>query len=333
MKRFFAILLVLSMVALPALAAAYPTKGITLIVPWNAGGSSDLIGRLLAADMEQTMDVKISVVNTPGATGTIGMNDANLAPHDGYTLIANATPYSHGVLGLADWTPYDWDFLAAYYVPGIIAVQKDSPYKTFEDLYNALKDKPGEITGGTAGVGSTGYVNMEVLKSADPVFGNYKHIAYTGGAAAVTATLAGEVAFTPQLSNEMIDLLRSGDLIALAALTKEDLTFEGLDYTIPSIKNFLPEVEAALPLGDAFGLMFPADIPEEAKQALEAAYLKATETEAAKNFANEKGVILEALNMADSNALRDTTASKVTWILYDNGAAEKSPEEFNIPRP
>ncbi len=333
MRRFFAILLVLSMVALPALAAAYPTKGITLIVPWNAGGSSDLIGRLLAADMEQTMDVKISVVNTPGATGTIGMNDANLAPHDGYTLIANATPYSHGVLGLADWTPYDWDFLAAYYVPGIIAVQKDSPYKTFEDLYNALKDKPGEITGGTAGVGSTGYVNMEVLKSADPVFGNYKHIAYTGGAAAVTATLAGEVAFTPQLSNEMIDLLRSGDLIALAALTKEDLTFEGLDYTIPSIKNFLPEVEAALPLGDAFGLMFPADIPEEAKQALEAAYLKATETEAAKNFANEKGVILEALNMADSNALRDTTASKVTWILYDNGAAEKSPEEFNIPRP
>ena len=283
--------------------------------------------------MEQTLGVKISVVNTPGATGTIGMNDVILAPHDGYTLIANATPYSHGVLGLADWTPYDWDFLAAYYVPGIIAVNKDSAYKTFDDLYNALKDKPGEVTGGTAGVGSTGYVNMEVLKSVDPVFGNYKHIAYTGGAAAVTATLAGEVAFTPQLSNEMIDLLRSGDLVALAALTKDDLVFEGLDYTSPSIKNFLPEVEKVLPLGDAFGLMFPADIPENAKQVLEAAYLKATETEPAKNFANEKGVILEALNMADSNALRDATASMVTWILYDNGAAEKSPEEFNIPRP
>ncbi len=334
MKKLFVFLLIVSMLVLPALAEpAYPTKGITLIVPWNAGGSSDLIGRLLAADMERTMDVKISVVNTPGATGTIGMNDANLAPHDGYTLIANATPYSHGVLGLADWTPYDWDFLAAYYVPGIIAVNKDSEYKTFDDLYKALQDKPGEVTGGTAGVGSTGYVNMEVLKSADPVFGNYKHIAYTGGAAAVTATLAGEVDFTPQLSNEMIDLLRSGDLIALAALTADDLTFEGLDYTIPSIKNFLPEVEKVLPLGDAFGLMFPADIPENAKQALEAAYLKATETEPAKNFANEKGVILEALNMADSNALRDATASKVAWILYDNGAAQKSPEEFKIPRP
>lgn len=333
MKKLLVLLLVASMLAAPALAAGYPEKGITLIVPWNAGGSSDLIGRLLAADMEQTMGVRISVVNTPGATGTIGMNDAFLSPHDGYTLIANATPYGHGVLGMADWSPYDWDFLAAYYVPGIIAVNKNSEFKTFDDLYQALKNKPGEVTGGTAGVGSTGYVNMEVLKSVDPVFANYKSISYTGGAAAVTATLAGEVNFTPQLSNEMIDLLRSGDLVALAALTKEDLTLEGLDYTIPSIKTFLPEVEKVLPLGDAFGLMFPSDVPQEAKDALEAAYLKATETDAAKAFANEKGVILQAMNLQDSNALRDTTASKVTWILFDNGAASISPEKFNIPRP
>ncbi|MDD2429122.1 MAG: tripartite tricarboxylate transporter substrate binding protein [Eubacteriales bacterium] len=333
MKKLLVFLLVASMLAAPALAAGYPEKGITLIVPWNAGGSSDLIGRLLVADMEQTMGVRISVVNTPGATGTIGMNDAFLAPHDGYTLIANATPYGHGVQGMADWAPYDWDFFAAYYVPGIIAVNKDSEYKTFDDLYQALKNNPDTVTGGTAGVGSTGYVNMEVLKSVDPAFGNYKSISYTGGAAAVTATLAGEVDFTPQLSNEMIDLLRSGDLVALAALTAEDLTLEGLDYTIPSIKTFLPEVESVLPLGDAFGLMFPSDVPQEAKDALEAAYLKATETDAAKAFANEKGVILQGLNLEESNALRDATTSRVTWILYDNGAAPVSPEQFNIPRP
>ncbi|HSK67866.1 MAG TPA: tripartite tricarboxylate transporter substrate binding protein [Candidatus Limnocylindria bacterium] len=333
MKRFFILILALMMLTLPALAQEFPTKGITLIVPWNPGGSSDLIGRLLAADMEQTFGVKIAVVNTPGATGTIGMNDAILAPHDGYTLIANATPYSHGVLGLADWAPKDWDFLAAYYVPGIIAVNKDSQFKTFDQLYQALKDRPGEVTGGTAGVGSTGYINMEVLKSADPVFGNYKHIGYTGGAAAVTATLAGEVDFTPQLSNEMIDLLRSGDLVALAALTEEDLVFEGLDYTIPSIKNFLPEVEKILPLGDAFGLMFPADVPQEAKDKLEAAYLKATETQAAKDFATLKGVIVTAHTLEESNALRDAQASKVAWILYDAGVATVSPEQFGIARP
>ncbi len=335
MKKTFAALVALLLIAsLPLTALAeFPTKGITLIVPWNAGGSSDLIGRLLTADMEQTLGVKISVVNTPGATGTVGMNDARLAPHDGYTLIANATPYSHGVLGLADWTPYDWDYLAAYYVPGIIAVNKNSEYKTFDDLYAALRDNPGKVTGGTAGAGSTGYTNMEILKSVDPVFGNYKHISYTGGAAAVTATLAGEVNFTPQLSNEMIDLLRSGDLIALCALTEEDLVLEGVSYTIPSIKNFLPDTASVLPCGDAFGLMFPSDVPEEAKGKLEAAYLQACQTDAAVNFANEKGVMLIALNLADSNKLRDDTASRVAWILYDGGGAQKSPEEFGIPRP
>lgn len=311
----------------------FPTKDITLIVPWNAGGASDLIGRLLVNEMEDTLGVSVSVVNTPGATGTVGMNDATLAAHDGYTLIANATPYSHGVMGLADWAPSDWDYLAAYYVPGIIAVSKDSQYKTFEDLYNALKNNPGTVTGGTAGSGSTGFNNMEILKSADPVFGNYKHIAYSGGAAAVTATLAGEVDFTPQLSNEMIDLLRSGDLVALAALTEEDLELDGVSYTIPSIKNFVPETESVLPCGDAFGLMFPSDVPQEAKDVLEAAYLKACESDSAKSFANEKGMMLQAMTMEESNALRDSTASMVCWILYDSGVATVSPEEFGIARP
>ena len=84
MKKLVALVLALMMVlsAVSALAA-FPDKTMTLIVPWNAGGSSDLIGRLLCAEMEQDLGQKISVVNTPGATGTVGMNDCLLAPHDG----------------------------------------------------------------------------------------------------------------------------------------------------------------------------------------------------------------------------------------------------------
>lgn len=314
-------------------ANSFPSKDITLIVPWNAGGASDLIGRLLVAEMKNSLGVNIPVVNTPGATGTVGMNNAISAPHDGYTLIANATPYSHYAMGLAAWKPKDWDFLAAYYCPGIIAVNKNQPYKKFEDLLAAIKAKPGAITGGTAGVGSSGFTNMEILKSVVPELGNYKHVAYTGGAAAVTATLAGEVVFTPQLANEMIDLLRSGDLIALAALTPEDLKIEGVNYAIPSIKKFLPQTEKLLPIGDAFGLMFPSDVPQAAKDKLEAAYLTACKSDAAKKFANEKGIILQSMNLKDSNALRDKTASVVNWALYNAGVAPKSPADIGIPKP
>lgn len=337
MKKFLALLLALTMVFAFAVEAsaetAFPEHSITLIVPWNAGGASDLIGRILVEEMKTTLGVDITVVNTPGATGTVGMNDCRINPHDGYTLIANATPYSHGVMGLADWAPSDWDYMAAYYVPSVIAVSKDSPYKTFEDLYAAIEANPGKITGGTAGVGSTGYTVMEILGASVPVMAEYKPISYEGGAGAVTATLAGEVDFTPQLSNEEIDLLRSGDLIALAAMTEEDLQLDGVDYVIPSIKNFLPETADILPLGDAFGLMLPADAPEGVDEVLEAAYLKACESDSVKAFAGEKGMMLIGLNMADSNALRDKTASMVGWTLFDGGVAPVSPENFGIARP
>jgi tripartite-type tricarboxylate transporter receptor subunit TctC len=319
--------------AAPQQEKPFPARDITLIVPWNAGGSSDLIGRLLVADMEKTLGVKITVVNTPGATGTVGMNDCIIKPHDGYTLIANATPYTHGILGLASWKPADWSFLGAYYVPGIIAVNKNSPYKTIKELVDAIAAKPGTITGGTAGVGSSGFVNMEVLKSVIPELKGYEHISYSGGAPAVTATLAGEVVFTPQLSNEMIDLLRNGDLIALATLTVDDLKLEGVPYTIPSIKQAYPAAAKVLPCGDAFGLLFPSDVPMEAQKILESAYLKACQSEAAKKFATEKGVVLQAMTLDQSNALTLSDAKLKGWILYDSGVAPKSPEEFGIPRP
>lgn len=310
----------------------FPSKGLTLIVPWNAGGASDLIGRLLVAEMGETMGQNFSVVNTPGASGSVGMNDCFNKPHDGYTMIANATPYNHKVMGLADWMPEDWSFLGAYYVPGIIAVSKDSKYKTFNDLYEAIKAAPDAVSGGTSGTGSAGYINMEKLKSVAPEFGNYQHVAYSGGSAVMTATLAGEVDFTPQLSNEMIDLLRSGDLVALAALTEEDLELSGVSYTIPSIKNFLPQTESVLPCGDTFGLLFPSDVPQDVQKVIEEAYLNACQSDAAKQFADEKGVILVAMNLEESAALRDDMASTVNWILYDGGVAKVCPSDIGIER-
>jgi tripartite-type tricarboxylate transporter receptor subunit TctC len=217
-------------------------------------------------------------------------------------------------------------------VPGIIAVHKDSPYKTIQDLVNACAANPGQITGGTAGIGSSGFVNMEVLKTVIPEFKNYEHISYSGGAPAVTATLAQEVVFTPQLSNEMIDHLRAGTLVALAALTDEDLQLQGVSYVIPSIKKAFPAAARVLPCGDAFGLMFPAGVPAENQKTLEAAYLKACQTDAAKAFATEKGVILRALNLQQSAALRDADAKKIGWILFDSGAAPNSPDKFGVPR-
>jgi hypothetical protein len=78
--------------------------------------------------------------------------------------------------------------------------------------------------------------------------------------------------------------------------------------------------------------MFPAGVPMETQKVLEAAYLKACQTDAAKAFATEKGVILRALNLQQSSTLRDADAKKVGWSLFDSGAAPNSPEKFGVSR-
>lgn len=339
MKKALTVMLIVLLACTAVFANAekedkFPSKDMTLIVPWGAGGSSDLVGRIITDDMAKTLGVNISVVNTPGATGTVGMNDCLLQPHDGYTLIANATPHTHYVNGLADWAPKDWDYMAAYYVPCVIAVSKNSPYKTFTDLYNALKTLPAKsLKNSIAGIGSSGYNAVMVLSATDAVMGKGLNTPYAGGADAIKALLAGEVDFTSQLSNEMIDLLRSGDLVALCALTEEDLVLDGVNYTIPTIAKFIPELKSSLPIGDAFGLMFPSDVPEATKKVLEDAFIKACKSEAAVAFSNTKGMVnLGGMTIAESNALKDTDAAKVGYVLYDLGEAKHSPADLGYQR-
>ncbi|QTQ12644.1 tripartite tricarboxylate transporter substrate binding protein [Treponema parvum] len=338
MKKICIVSLVLCLVCTAVFAKAagekpFPSKDITLIVPWGAGGSSDLVGRRVTDEMSKIFGVKISVVNTPGATGTVGMNDCLLKPHDGYTLIANATPHTHYVNGLADWSPKDWDYLAAYYVPCVIAVSKNSKYKTFNDLYKALKDNPANtIKNSVAGIGSSGYNAVMVLSATDAVMGKGLNTPYAGGADAIKALLAGEVDFTSQLSNEMIDLLRSGDLVALCSLTEENLVLEGVSKPIPSIKTFIPELAKSLPIGDAFGLMFPSDVPDGTKKALESAFVKACQTDSVKAFAGQKGMILLGSTIAESNELKDKAAAAIGFTLYDLGIAKRSPQDLGYKR-
>lgn len=159
------------------------------------------------------------------------------------------------VMGLVDTSYKKWVVWDAAFSPNVIAVKKDSPYKTIEDLIAAMKENPGKITASSAGVGTGGHIGASVF--AQGVGAEFTHIPYEGGNPAIIAALSGEVDFTAQLSMEMIDMIRSGDLIGLACLSDEDLVIDGPSgkITIPSIKSVAPEMEEILPLGESFGIM------------------------------------------------------------------------------
>lgn len=323
----------LSMAQAPA---KWPTQDISIVVPYPPGGGTDLTTRALAEEMGKALKTNVSVINQPGASGSIGTIAVWNKPHNGYTISANGLLAfaSYPVRGFTEGLykdHKDWHFWIATYSPNAIVTKggPDAKYKTMADLLAALKAKPGEITFGTAGVGSGGYMGSEVLKMGTKL--NYKHIAYQGGAPAIVGGLSGEVDIVPQLLMEMVDHIRAGKMNALAVLMDKPFKLSGA-ADIPAITDSVPAIKPFLPMGESFGIMVPKDTPANVVQAIDAAFKIAVQSETVKKFAAEKGSIILALS---GNEAQDHVAkllSIVSWTLFDAGQAKTSPETLGIPK-
>lgn len=310
----------------------YPTRDINMTVPFNPGGSTDLTGRIVGEAMGNDLGVKILVTNTPGAGGSVGTQTVLNAKNDGYTILADGMLAftSMPVMDTLQTMPADWDFWLATFTPNIVAVPKDSPYQTLDDLVQAMKDKPGEVTIGTAGPGSAGHLAAELVTGAAGI--DYRHVPYNGGNPAIVATLGGEVEVVTQLLVEMKDLLIAGDLRGLANLSGEEITLEG-GVTIPSIGDALPDLKPKLPFGETTGLAVPKGLDEAVLERLDASFDAAMADQAFLDFCDEKGMQPVGINRDKSADYVAGLQSIVAWTLADAGVAVKSPEELNIPKP
>ena len=146
----------------PASAQNYPwkpEKPITIIVPWAAGGSTDQVTRVAAAEIEKALGQKIVVVNQAGASGSIGTRNAMQAPADGYTWTAGAAKDlgTYVVSGLLDTKIADWRLYLNVANVSVLGVNPNTPYKTAQDVVDAMKAKPGQVSVATAGVNSSGH--------------------------------------------------------------------------------------------------------------------------------------------------------------------------------
>ncbi|MBS1227095.1 MAG: hypothetical protein H6R17_372 [Proteobacteria bacterium] len=311
----------------------WPTQDISIVVPYPPGGGTDLTTRAIAEEMGRALKTTISVINQPGAAGSIGTLGVWNKPHNGYTIAANGLLAfaSYPVMGLGEKTYKDWHIWIATYSPNAIVTKggADAKYKTMADLLAALKAKPGEITFGTAGVGSGGYMGAEVLKLGTKLA--YKHIAYQGGAPAIIGGLSGEVDVVPQLLMEMVDHIRAGKMNALAVLMDQPFKLSGA-ADIPPITASVPEIKPYLPMGESFGIMVPKDTPANVVQAIDGAFKIAVASDTVKKFAAEKGSVVLALSGDEAQAHVAKLASIVSWTLFDGGTAKISPEKFAIPR-
>lgn len=253
MKKFLSILLalvmVLSLTACGEKAPAdegeqeldWPKKPITIICPYSAGGGSDLMSRAIGEELSKRLGVAVVVEDKPGGSGSIGMSLLAAAPADGYTIILTAA----GACTLSPYTsevPYsDKDFAPICQVSEavtVLCVNKASGIKTFEELVAMAKANPGSVTYGTSGAGGAHHVAVAALGLAvDNNAELFKHVAYDGGSAAITALLGNHDTATASIYSEPSAYIQSGDFIPLITL--------GTD-TRP---DYLPDTPTAKELG------------------------------------------------------------------------------------
>jgi tripartite-type tricarboxylate transporter receptor subunit TctC len=220
MKRLIAagLTLAAATLALPALAQGYPSKAIRLVSPFPPGGSVDVVGRLLATKLSESMGQQMVVDNRSGASGVIGTEVVMNAPPDGYTLLINTIPFVTNQF-LMPRAPYDplRDFVSISLVassPSFVTVHPSVPARSIQELIALAKSKPGQLYYSAAGVGTNPHIAGELFNLLADV--NIVAVQYKGGGPADTALIAGEVAATFGNVSQEIAFVKAGRMRALA---------------------------------------------------------------------------------------------------------------------
>jgi tripartite-type tricarboxylate transporter receptor subunit TctC len=318
--------------AVPTAAPAQnwrPTKPITIIVPWPAGGATDQVTRITAKELEPALGTSIVVVNQPGASGSIGKKSVADGTKDGYTWTAGAPKQlgTYKLLGLYDTDIKNWHlFLNVTNVP-MVSVKPDATFKDMGELLAAMKARPNQISVGTAGATSSGHIAMEAIAQAAGV--TYKHVTYDGGNPAVISTVAGETMVTTQLASEQAEMIRGKRLRPLAVVG--DIAISLGDYKVEPITKWVPKLPE---VATHFGIIIPKGVPGEVVATLEKVWAeRISNSEALKKYAAERGALFTPFYGEDAQKRVWPTIQADAWMLHAAGRTKMSPEELGIPKP
>jgi len=308
-----------------------PVKPITIIVPWGAGGSTDQVTRVAAAELEPALGQKIVIVNQPGASGSVGTKSVLDAKRDGYTWSAGAAAdlATYKVQGMLDTDiRKDWEIFLSVANVMVVSVNAETPYKTFDDLLAAFKAKPGKITVATAGQSSAGHIGIELIRKYTGI--DYKHVTYDGGNPAVIACVSGETEVTTQLAVEEADMIRAKKIRPLAVLSDKPLDLQGFGV-IPPITNWIKDFKTG---PNYFGIFIPKGVPQEVIDTVTKAWKDVIFNSAKlKEYALSRGAMFDPSYGQEAQDRAFSYYQPVAWLYYEAGKAKVSPDTVGIPKP
>jgi tripartite-type tricarboxylate transporter receptor subunit TctC len=248
-----------SLAAGPAFAQSYPSRPISLIVPWAAGGSTDILARVVGQHLHQSMGQPVIIENRTGASGNIGTLAAARAAPDGYTMLFNTMSVhtmNHALFatmpfdGVRDFSPLT---LLAY-VTNTMVVHPSVPANTVPEFIAYAKANPGKVIYASSGPGSTNHLCAALLEKLAGI--EMVHVPYRGGAPAVTDTVSGQCQLFFTAGTQSLEHVKAGRLKLLAVTEAKRSPFLP---DVPTVAETVPGYEMTVWYG-AFG---PAGMPKE----------------------------------------------------------------------
>jgi tripartite-type tricarboxylate transporter receptor subunit TctC len=301
----------------PAAAAqTYPAKAIRIVVPFPAGGTSDILSRAVGQKLTEEWKQPVIVDNRPGASANIGADIVVKSPPDGYTLLCASTihtinPSLYSKLSydpVRDFTPIT--LIAA--TSQVLAVHPSVPVKTVKEFIVYAKKRPGELHYSSAGNGSQPHLTAEMFKSRTGI--DIVHVPYKGAPPQLADLIAGHVALTFATSPTAVPQVRAGKLRALAVSTLKRIS------ALPEVPTIDESGLRGFDASGANGLVGPAGMPPAIVERLNAAVVRIVKDPAMSTYLSDQGAEPWTTTPGEYAAYIKSEVAKWAKAVKDSGA-------------
>jgi tripartite-type tricarboxylate transporter receptor subunit TctC len=296
-------------------AETYPSRPVRLIVPAGAGGVTDILGRVVAAKLTESMGQQVIVDNRPGASGIVGSQIVAKAPPDGYTLLMVFPSHPVNPSLYAD-IPYD---TATAFAPismvsavaPVLVVASQFPARSMKELVALAKAKPGQLNHGSVGSGSMGALGAELLRSLAGI--QFTQVSYKGSPQALTALMSGEIEFYLMGSAGSVGpQVKAGRIRALGVGAKQRIS---ILPDVPTIGETVPGYEAR----GWNGILAPARTPKPIVDKLHREIVQVVRSKEFAQAVTAEGATAVGNTPAEFDAIIRADIAKWAKIIRENG--------------
>lgn len=288
--------------------ASYPDKPIRVIMPWAAGGPTDVVGRVVAVQMGEILGQPLVIETRAGASGTIGAAQVAKAPADGYTLLMN--PSVQGIYP-AQFKSLSFDPIKDFRMVGVLGtvpmvavVPPNSRFKTFADLIQHARAQPGTLTFASPGVATLPHLAGELINTSTKA--SISHVGYRGSSPALTDVAGGHVELMYAPLAPALPLIQSGKVIPLAVTTKARLA------DLPNVPTIAETVLPDFDIMTWYGMWVPKDTPEPIIAKLNKAMVEASKSPKVVDALKSQGTLPSTMSYQEAEAFN--LAESARWI-------------------